>query len=574
MLQILVVKARVLRDGWLRALMVLLGGAVGGAAAFSHVWPAHESRAPGAALPAAATTKSAVADEAAAADAACRAQLAAVASLPARPIPVANEPPLRAHLLGRTKAVPVLFVSLPEAAVTDPVATKLRQELEALPGYQTFGSVVGKVREKPEQARNVFLRDGYLYTESPELASLFGSLTLSLLFRDPELRIVRGAEELSARRLNDGDYEYTSGAEQGRRAKLLLFDRVVAAGGALSDSHHVDVRGLAKQLGFDELSVERITAQGVSAQAAYGEVRAPTLLRVEQGKLSLVCEVLEAARGRVQAHRAEAERAQRVQSQLLGIVKEQVDEALPFDEPKTEDGQQDGHLRPEWRNAYLRGNSSYEFNGDRYSVFDSSGRPRPPQVCIDFVLDTFERASGTWWQGRDLPRQRVLGRLRFEETAIENRRSVERFIDFARAHGEAFEVYEPAPEQRVPLRNRQQFFSTLYQARQQFKRGDVVAILGPRDDEKLHYHSFIIVDADPLSGMPTELAANAGRPRIRSWEGEMGNAPRRSIFARVRPRQLWLESFLSPMTGVSADAPASVPARVDAVSPAPEPTAG
>jgi hypothetical protein len=574
MLQISMVKARVLRDGWVRALMVLLGTAVGGAAAFSHVRPAHESRAPAAAPPAVVVTKSAVGDEAAAADADCRAQLAAVGALPAQPIPAANEPPLRAHLLGRTKAVPVLFVTLPEVAVTDPVATKLQQQLEASPGYQTFGSVVGKVRERPEQARAVFLRDGYLYTESPELALLFGSLTLSLLFRDPELRIVRGAEELSARRLLDGDYEYTSGADQGRRAKLLLFDRVLVAGSAVSESRHVDVRGLAKQLGFDELSVERITAHGVAAQAAYGEVRAPTLLRVEQGKLSLVCEVLGARRGVVQAHRTEAERAERVQSRLLDIVKEQVDEALPFDEPKTEDGQQDGRLRPEWRNAYLRGNSSYEFNGDRYSVFDASGRPRPPQVCIDFVLDTFERASGTWWQGRDLPRQRVLGRLRFEETAIENRRSVERFIDFARAHGEAFEVYEPAPEQRVPLRNRQQFFSTLYQTRQQFKRGDVVAILGPRDDEKLHYHSFIIVDADPLSGMPTELAGNAGRPRIRSWEGEMVSAPRRSIFARVRPRRLWLESFLSPLTGVSADAPASVRPGVDPVSSPPEPTAG
>jgi hypothetical protein len=114
----------------------------------------------------------------------------------------------------------------------------------------------------------------------------------------------------------------------------------------------------------------------------------------------------------------------------------------------------------------------------------------------------------------------------------------------------------------------------LYEARQQFRRGDVVAILGPRDDEKLHYHSFIIVDADPVSGMPTELAANAGRPRIRSWEGEMSNAPRRSIFARVRPRQLWLESFLSSDAAVSADAPVrALPGGVG-VSPPPEPTAG
>jgi hypothetical protein len=341
-----------------------------------------------------------------------------------------------------------------------------------------------------------------------------------------------------------------------------------------TESRHVDLRGLAKQLGFDELEISRITARGLAARAVYGDLRVPTLLRVEPGKASLGCELLGAARSAVQAHRAQATRAERVQSQVLSIVKEQVDEALPFDEPKTEDGQQDGHLRPEWRNAYLRGSSSYEFNGDRYSVFDSSGRPRPPQVCIDFILDTFERASGTWWQGRDLPRQRVLGRLRFEDTEIENRRSVERFIEYARAHGEAFDVYEPAAEQRVPLRNRQQFFTTIYRARQHYRRGDVVAILGPRDDDELHYHSFIIVEADPVSGMPTELAANAGRPRIRSWEGEMSNAPRRSIFARVRPRQLWLESFLAPLTGISADAPESAAPKVDGVSPAPEPTAG
>lgn len=574
MLQILVVKARPLRGARVGALLVLLGAGLGTVVAFSQAPAGRPGHVAPQRPPAAVAAPSPMEHEAAVADARCRARLAVLAAAPALPVPAVDQPPLRAHLLGRTKAVPVLFLSLPEAPVADALARKLRQELEAMPGHQTFGSVIGKVRSNPEQARAVFLRDGYLYTESPELAVLYGSLTLSLLFRDAELRIARGAETFSARRLSDGDYEYTSGPEQGRRAKLLLFDRVMAAASAPGEARHVDVRELAKQLGFDELSVQRITSDGLVAEATYGDVRAPTLLRAEQGKLSLLCEVLGAGQSAVLAHRANAVRAERVQSQLLSIVKEQVDEALPFDEPKTEDGQQDGHLRPEWRNAYLRGNSSYEFNGDRYSVFDASGRPRPPQVCIDFVLDTFERASGTWWQGRDLPRQRVLGRLRFDDAAIENRRSVERFIDFARAQAEAFEVYEPAPEQRVPLRNRQQFFSVLYETRKHFKRGDVVAILGPRDDDKLHYHTFIIVDADPLSGMPTELAANAGRPRIRSWEGEMANAPRRSIFARVRPRQLWLESFLTPLTGVSADAPAIAAPRVDAVSPTPEPTAG
>jgi hypothetical protein len=121
----------------------------------------------------------------------------------------------------------------------------------------------------------------------------------------------------------------------------------------------------------------------------------------------------------------------------------------------------------------------------------------------------------------------------------------------------------------VPLRNREQFFAALYRDRAQYRRGDIVAILGPRDDDKLHYHSFIVVASDPVSGMPIEVAANAGRPRIRSWEGEMANAPRRSIFARVRPRQIWLDSFLSSQAGVSADDP-----QTDVNPNGPRPAAG
>ena len=70
-----------------------------------------------------------------------------------------------------------------------------------------------------------------------------------------------------------------------------------------------------------------------------------------------------------------------------------------------------------------------------------------------------------------------------------------------------------------------------------------MAILGLRDDERMHYHSFIVVSDDPLTGMPTAVAANAGRPRIRNWEAEMQNAPRRSIIARIRPRLEWLEAL-------------------------------
>src|SRR6185503_2241739 len=135
----------------------------------------------------------------------CLAERAGVLQQTGLVLPPSDDPELRAQLLGRTKSVPVLFLSRPEPSASR-AAAALRELLETSPGYQTFGSVVGKVRKDPELARAVFLRDGYLYTESPELATLYGSLTLSLLFRDSELRIVRGAEELFARRLDDGDY--------------------------------------------------------------------------------------------------------------------------------------------------------------------------------------------------------------------------------------------------------------------------------------------------------------------------------------------------------------------------------
>lgn len=573
MLQILVVKARLLRGVWVHALAVLVSSALGAALAFQHVRgvaggaPAAKSGAAPAPGPVGPVSGVAAADDWAEADQACLARRAELWQQPELPLPPVDAPELRAQLLGRTKSVPVLFLSRPEADASTVSAAPLRQLLEASPGYATFDTVVGKVRRSPELARAVFLRDGYLYTENPELAALFGTLTLSLLFREPELRIVRGAVELRAQRLNDGDYEYANGEDRGRRAKLLLFDRVAAVGASLGPARHVDLRGLSKELGFDELSIERATAEQLAVQASYGSLRVPMLLSVVDGKLTLSCEVKGAERALVQSRRLQAARAQHAQARLVSVIKEQVDEALPFDEPKTEDGQQDGKLRPEWRNAYLNGSSSFEFNGDRYAVFDAEGRPRPPQVCIDFVLDTFERVSGTWWQSRSQGRQRVLGRLQFDDAALENRRSVERFIDFARSHAESFDVYEPAPEARVPLRRRAQFFAELYRSRAQFQRGDIVAILGPRDDEKLHYHSFFIVDADPLSGMPTELAANSGRPRIRSWEGEMQNAPRRSILARIRPRPIWLEQLVGPETGVSADDPALGPS-------AKRPTAG
>ena len=42
-------------------------------------------------------------------------------------------------------------------------------------------------------------------------------------------------------------------------------------------------------------------------------------------------------------------------------------------------------------------------------VFDAAGKPWPPEVCVDFVRDSFERTAGTWFTPRGLPLRRDRG---------------------------------------------------------------------------------------------------------------------------------------------------------------------
>jgi hypothetical protein len=237
---------------------------------------------------------------------------------------------------------------------------------------------------------------------------------------------------------------------------------------------------------------------------------------------------------------------------LSRVVANEVDEGLPFDEPKTEEGQQDGQLRPAWRRAYLDGRDRYTFNDDQYWVFDGRGRPHVPQVCIDFIMDTLERSSGGWFRARGERRELAPGKLNFDEFKLDNRRSVETFISFTAAHPEWFEVTETPPETRIAFWDHDAFFADIFAHRDEYRPFDIVTIFGLRSDGKLHSHSFFVADRDPVTGMPIAVAANAGRPRIRSWESEMQNAPQRAIRAHIRPKLAWFEATVAPEASVSA----------------------
>lgn len=474
-------------------------------------------------------------------------------ALPGTPVLEAH----RAEVFLRAKADPVLFVRPPSSEGTSDRATRLRASILSSehPGQQLF-EVFGTLRKHPKLGREVLLTDGYLYADSPEVAAALTELVrIEDLYSATEVWMARGREllRLERRAIQGGSaYFHADGPFTGDRARLFLFDRITERREDLTEPLHRDVSGIRRELGFSELRVRRIVADAILADALYDDEWIPTVLTSTGSELGFECEVVPPGKqGAVASVRDRERRRARVLDRLRTVMREQVGEALPFDEPRTEVGQEDGKLRQHWGWAYRFGRTQFDYNDDRYRVFDAKGRPRVPQVCIDFITDTFERASGSWFRPRGEPRERVSGRLDFSIFGIDNERSVERFLAFAKSRDDWFEVLELAPEERVPYARRRAFFAHLTEQRSRYRPGDVIAIYGLRDDEKMHYHSFFVYDADPVSGVPSLVAGNAGRPRIRPWESEMTSAPKRSIQARIRPRLDWLESVVGLTAGES-----------------------
>ncbi|MBN1606904.1 MAG: hypothetical protein JW940_09745 [Polyangiaceae bacterium] len=469
-----------------------------------------------------------------------RRALLSQSGLPAVPVLESN----RYEILARARAEPVVFLTPPTEEALPSRLARLRERLHAAQRpWQALHDAFSQLKGHPRQLRQVVLTDGYLYAETPNLAALLSKISLARLFSEAELDVTRGPDTRRAVR-KAKSYVWADGPEAGRPATLWLFDRVAVHGEQLSSPKHVSVSDLHRQTSANRIEIERLSNDGALATLVYRDQRVPAVLSVEEGRLVLDCEVVRPeAVPAVAAARRLNQRRERVIDRLRVAVSEQVDEGLPFDEPRTEEGQQDGQLRLHWRIAYASGQQTFEFNGDEYSVFGPNGIPRTPQVCVDFITDTWERMAGTGWAPSGEGRVRHIGRLDVDALGVENRRRVASLVDFAAAHPEWFEtkvIPEPA---RVKFASRADFFRRLFEQRSDFQPGDVVAILGPRNDDTLHYHSFFIFAANPVTGMPTLVAANAGRPRIRTWESEMQNAPLRSIVARIRPKLEWLEAI-------------------------------
>lgn len=457
----------------------------------------------------------------------------------------------RPEILARAKGAPVLLLREPKAAPASERAERYRQQLlsaqaKATTLYQTYRAIV----RQPGVGRSVLLTDGYLYSAHPAMAfALSYVVQLSDLFNEDQVWLQRGDTvfELKRRKAAGGiRYVFADGPQRGERASLLFLDRVGTSPADLAEPLHRDVETVRRTLGFDTLTPRYLSERYVVAELTYGEQQVMTLFDASSVGLKLLCEVVtEDDRPKLKAFRELRASWLAAVDELRRVIALQLQERTMFDEPRTEEGQQDGKLREAWSVAYGRGKKTFMFNGDRYRVFDDHGNPIPPQVCIDFIVDTFERSSGNWWRPQGEPPGRRIGHFDVEAHGIGHRRRVAEFVRFARDNPDKFDVLDVPRESRVPLRRRGAFYRFLFEHRADFRPGDVVVIYGMREDdpEQPHYHSFFVYADDPLTGMPTQLASNAVIPQLRSWEAEMLNAPRRTIRTRIRPRPRWLSSI-------------------------------
>lgn len=489
----------------------------------------------------------------------CRERAEAIRREPAAP----GAPSFAEHrlqMVGRVRGAAVLWKREPRppeesSAVTQAVRA-IEESAKPLPKVRRL---LRKHRERPVQLRAGLLREGYLYVRGVDAAlAIVQQLALPQLFEEPEIFLLRDGMVHALRRQRIGkkvEYVHTAGPLAGSRAELLFADRVATDETGLTSSPLAIPFATARQAhGFDRLRPVHLTAEWLVADVRYGaDLWVPAVFDVRGPSARLNCHALSAeTAGRVRTARQAARRATRVQARIRQVVYEQVMEQLPFDAPRGGGGdQQDKYpLRARWQDAYEKGRRWFRFDDKRYDVYDERGRPLVPQVCIDFVYDTWERASGTWYQPmvRTGPGQtltpapgRTDGGLRIDELGIENRRRVSKFLQYAEAHPELFDLWKMPPEDRVLFTEHERFFDGLRRHADQFRVGDVLVVRRPKSGARALHHNLIVMATDPILGIPTLLAGNAARPRLQTFDGAMQITPRRYLEYRIRPRATWLD---------------------------------
>ncbi len=470
----------------------------------------------------------------------CQKRIAALLAEPAAPgAPVFAA--RRIAILGRAFGEPLLFVAEPAKAARDwaePYADGVRLAVDFRPRIKMQALMA---QTKKADLRRMVLRDGYVYADNPHAAyALVRELTYADLFDEPIIYVERGAERFKlVRQARPALYRHDGGRLAGQPAKLYFGDRAGTEERQLERPLHRDLRELQARLGFDRITPEHVTEHAIVARLHFGERSVRAVLDAAGARLEPGClEAPRAERDALDAWRAQSAWRRRALVALHRAVDAAVTEELPFDRPyDAKDHLDDGKLRPSWEQAYKLGQSTYGMSpeGHSYFVFDTQGRPFPPETCVAMIVDCYERASGTWYKPRGEERARTAGGVDFKAARLDNRSGVLAFEQFGVAHPELFVHRRFTGAERIAFEQRDAFFAYLLAHAADFAPGDVVAIQGPKPDGYVHQHAILIENVDPITGFPYGMADQMKLPRRRSWEGIMGEAPKRALLYHLHP---------------------------------------
>ena len=466
----------------------------------------------------------------------------------------------RAAFLGRVRGEPVVFVREPAAVKSselDKVARIAKMAFDKEPPGIRVLKLKDRLKRDPPSLRAALLREGYFYADDPnDLFSMVELVSLTDLFAEPNLFLLRrGTIEKLARSgtTRAPTYVFAEGKLVGRTVQLLFGDRVGTSEADLASPLHRDIATLADHEGFERIRIDRLTETDLAATLRFGDSEAKAVLSSTGATLELAC-IAEPkpTRDLTASHARATEQHRAAIRALRGTVTEVVFEALPFDRPRGVTGpDRDGELRAFWAGAYLAGQQAFEHDGSTYLVYRADGRPNPPEVCVDFVLESFERTAGSWFAPRGQKPHRDKGRFSFEGHGLDRPRGVVSLGTFAEKLPELFDMRRFAGPERIPFGDRDRFFAFLEAHTDLFEPGDILSIQGLKRDDRVHQHAILLEAVDPISGFPYALADQMRLPRRRSWEGIMAEAPKRSLYYRAHPK-VGIIAALAPATGDTA----------------------
>ncbi len=453
----------------------------------------------------------------------------------------------RLKLLYNAKAAPIYFISEPK--LTDP--SEFKRPLEK--AYNRMSSVKNPwgfimknksvLQSNAPLSRKLFLREGYLYSPEVVRANTLSQLVdADTLFSESTFWIQRGSAIMQVHR--DGNYYYFSdGPYKGRVVTINFMDRLTLDKPAAP--LHIDFVPSKDKYKYHKIKPIHISEKHVIADVTYltePGITVETLFERNESSVDMVCEKLNMSKYRESI----AVREGGIRN-LKRVMLEQVAERVPFDEPKHEVDQEDGNLRNAWTWAFSVGKLGYQYKNARMveanRVYGHLGEALPPQVCVDFLVDTMDRAAGTWYSDvheRNHP-VRTVGAFDSTSFTYKNSdgedkkyalRTVDGLTQFASDNPKWFEIINIPQIEQLPIGSKN-FWE--YMPGLNLMPGDMVFIRGNVPwDTKQHSHSFYIYDTDPITGIPLLLAGNAGPASLRPWAIETNRTPLRKIVTIIR----------------------------------------